>query len=71
MTSRDVEGNLAASRHSQPKLGIRFIDFVRENLNFELINAKISCKCRHKLHLPLRTVVLVISVQLEGKLCTF
>ena len=35
-------------------------------INFELINAKISCKCRNKLHLPLRTVVLVFSVQLIG-----
>ena len=31
-------------------------------------NAKISCKCRNKLHLPLRTVVLVFSLQSEGKL---
>ena len=26
------------------------------------MNAKISCKCRNKLHLPLRIVVLVFSV---------
>ena len=35
---------------------------------FELINAKISCKCRKKVRLPLHTVVLVFSVQSEGKL---
>ena len=39
-------------------------------INFELINAKISCKCRNKLHLPLRTVLLVFSVQSEGKLAS-
>ena len=38
---------------------------------FQLINAKITCKCRNKFHLPLRTVVLVFSVQSEGKLCPF
>ena len=41
-------------RHRQPKLGIRCIAFIWKN-NFKLINAKISCKCRNKLHLPLRT----------------
>ena len=56
--------------HRQPKLGIRFIEFVWK-INFELINVKISCKCRNKLRLPLRTVVLVFSVQSEGKLCPF
>ena len=34
---------------------------------FELINAKISCKCRNKVRLPLHTVVLVFSVKSEGK----
>ena len=36
-----------------------------------IINTKVSCKCRNKLHLPLRTVVLVFSVQSEGKVCPF
>ena len=40
-------------------------------IKFELVNDKISCKCRSKLHLPLRTVILVFSVQSEGKLCPF
>ena len=31
------------------------------------MNAKISCKCRNELHLALRTVVHVFSVQSEGK----
>ena len=53
--------------HRQPKLGIPFIDFVWE-VNFELINAKVSCKCRNKAHLPLRTVVVIFSVQSERKL---
>ena len=40
-------------------------------INFELINAKVGCKCRNKIHLPVRTVVLVLSVQSERKLCPF
>ena len=40
-------------------------------INFELINAQKSCKCRNKLHLPLCPAVLVFSVQSEGKLCPF
>ena len=48
--------------HRKPKLGVRFIDFEWENI-LKLINAKVSCKCRNKLHLPVRTVVLVFSVQ--------
>ena len=42
-----------------------------EKLNFDLINAKVSCKNRNKLYLPLCTVVLVFSVQSERKLCPF
>ena len=56
-------------KHRQPKLVTRFIEFLYGKIYFELINAKVSCKCRNKLHLPLRTVVLVFSVQSEGKLC--
>ena len=37
-------------------------------INFVLVNAKVSCECRKKLHLPLPTVVLVFSVHSEGKL---
>ena len=53
--------------HRQPKLAVPFVDFVWE-INFELKNAKVSCKCRNKVHLPLRTVVLIFSVQSECKL---
>ena len=40
-------------------------------VNFQLTNAKVSFKCRNKFHLPLRTVVLVFSVQSDCKLCPF
>ena len=33
-----------------------------------MLNAKVSCKCRNKVHLPIRTVVLIFSVQSERKL---
>ena len=69
-TPRGEGTEIRIPKHRQPKLGTQFIEFVWEN-SFELINAKISCKCRNKLHLPLRTVVLVFSVQSEGKLCPF
>ena len=61
-----VRAQIRLVAHRQPKLGILFIAFVWGKLT-ELVNAKISCKCKNKLHLPLRKVVFVFSVQSEGK----
>ena len=65
-SEKEIEGDT----QREHKFGIGFIDFYGK-IKFEPINAKVSCKCRNKLHLALRMVVLIFSVQSERKLCPF
>ena len=64
----DILGFQTSPPTGRPSL-VYDLETLYGEVDFKLANAKVSFKCRNKFHLPLRTVVLVFSVQSEHKLC--